>query len=130
MQLGVNHIGHFALTAGLLECVEKAQGRVVTVSSAAHLGATGIDPNVDLHRFTGNSDDGSIDYSPWGAYFKSKLANVLFTKELQKRLDVVGSAVSATCLHPGAVRTELGRYLIEGAPLPLLALAAPVLSHN
>jgi NAD(P)-dependent dehydrogenase (short-subunit alcohol dehydrogenase family) len=95
LQFGTNHLGHFALTNLLLE---RAAGRVVTVSSTGH-------------RF------GSIDfddlnwerkpYKAWRAYGQSKLANLLFTAELQRRLTAAGSAVLATAAHPGYASTNL-----------------------
>jgi NAD(P)-dependent dehydrogenase (short-subunit alcohol dehydrogenase family) len=95
LQFGTNHLGHFALTNLLLEHVT---GRVVTVASGAH-------------RF------GSIDfddlnwerkpYKAWRAYGQSKLANLLFTAELQRRLTAEGSAVLATAAHPGYASTNL-----------------------
>ena len=95
LQLATNHLGHFALSNLLLEHVT---GRVVTVSSGAH-------------RF------GSIDfedlnwerkpYRAWRAYGQSKLANLLFTSELQRRLEQSGSDVIATAAHPGYAATNL-----------------------
>ena len=99
MQLGVNHLGHFALTNLLLPCI-RASGtaRIVNVSSLAH------------KRGVINFDDINLQkkYSPWVAYRQSKLANVLFTKELAKKL--AGSDVTTYALHPGAIKTELGRH--------------------
>ncbi|XP_037714196.1 retinol dehydrogenase 13-like [Drosophila subpulchrella] len=98
MQLGVNHMGHFLLTHLLLDVLKKtAPSRIVNVSSLAHLyGSINID---DL-----NSEK---SYSRTGAYSQSKLANVLFTRELAKRLE--GTGVTTNSLHPGAVDTELTR---------------------
>lgn len=94
-QFGVNHLGHFALTNLLLEHVT---GRVVTVSSGLHRLSGGIDfdnPNLEGR------------YTPYRAYGQSKLANLLFTLELQRRLDEVGSPVLATAAHPGYAATNL-----------------------
>jgi NAD(P)-dependent dehydrogenase (short-subunit alcohol dehydrogenase family) len=95
LQFGTNHLGHFALTNLLLEHVT---GRVVTVSSTAH-------------RF-GRIDFEDLDwernpYKAWRAYGQSKLANLLFTAELQRRLTAVGSRVLATAAHPGYAATNL-----------------------
>ncbi|WP_285729664.1 oxidoreductase [Nocardiopsis sp. ATB16-24] len=97
-QFGVNHLGHFALTNLLLEQVT---GRVVTVSSSLHRMAKGID-----------FDDVAMDrgYSPYKAYARSKLANLLFTLELQRRLEDAGSTVLATAAHPGYATTDLHGY--------------------
>jgi NAD(P)-dependent dehydrogenase (short-subunit alcohol dehydrogenase family) len=95
LQFGTNHLGHFALTNLLLEQVS---GRVVTVSSGAHrMGAIDFD---DLN-WEGRP------YSAWRAYGQSKLANLLFTAELQRRLSEAGSAVLATAAHPGYAATNL-----------------------
>lgn len=98
MQLGVNHMGHFLLTNLLLDVLKKsAPSRIVNVSSLAHTrGAINVD---DL-----NSEK---SYSEADAYSQSKLANVLFTRELAKRLE--GTGVTVNALHPGVVDTELAR---------------------
>src|SRR4029453_6422961 len=94
-QIGTNHLGHFALTNLLLPRVTE---RVVTVSSQMHL--MGYVSLTDL-----NSK--SRPYSAWLAYGQSKLANLLFTKELQRRLDAAGSKVKAHAAHPGYSATNL-----------------------
>jgi NAD(P)-dependent dehydrogenase (short-subunit alcohol dehydrogenase family) len=95
LQFGTNHLGHFALTNLLLPHVT---GRVVTVSSTGH-------------RFGGiDFDDLQWErkpYKPWQAYGQSKLANLLFTSELQRRLNEAGSPVLATAAHPGYAATNL-----------------------
>jgi NAD(P)-dependent dehydrogenase (short-subunit alcohol dehydrogenase family) len=97
LQFGTNHLGHFALTNLLLPHVA-AGGRVVTVSSDAHrVGAIDFDDlNWERRR-----------YRPWRAYGQSKLANLLFTGELQRRLTEAGSTVKATAAHPGYAATNL-----------------------
>ena len=97
-QLGTNHLGPFALTNLLLPQIT---GRVVTVSSLAHRGASidFDDPNWTTRR-----------YRPWAAYSQSKLANLLFTLELQRRLTAEGSSVRALAAHPGVASTELGAH--------------------
>ncbi|XP_011196517.2 retinol dehydrogenase 13 isoform X1 [Zeugodacus cucurbitae] len=100
MQLGVNHMGHFLLTNLLLDLLKKSvPSRIVTVSSLAH--TRGEINTGDL-----NSDKA---YNPGRAYNQSKLANILFTRELAKRLE--GTGVSANALHPGVVDTELFRHM-------------------
>ena len=99
LHLGTNHFGHFALTCLLLPGIT---GRVVTVASNAHKGAT-----LDL-------DDPNWErrpYRPGAAYGQSKLANLLFTLELQRRLDEAGSPLLAVAAHPGAATTGLNRHL-------------------
>jgi NAD(P)-dependent dehydrogenase (short-subunit alcohol dehydrogenase family) len=95
LQFGTNHLGHFALTNLLLPNVT---GRVVTLSSSVHqIGAIDFaDLNWERKR-----------YRPWRAYGQSKLANLLFTTELQRRLTQAGSPVKATAAHPGYAATNL-----------------------
>jgi len=98
MQFGTNHLGHFALT-GLLLPVLKAtpNARVVTVSSFAHTAG-------DIHF-----DDLQWEqkYDKWGAYAQSKLANLLFAYELQRRLDAAGIKLISAACHPGYAATNL-----------------------
>lgn len=94
-QFGVNHLGHFALTNLLLKHVT---GRVVTVSSQMHQLARGI------HFEDVNFERG---YTPYRAYAQSKLANLLFTLELQRRLEQAGSDVLSVASHPGYAATNL-----------------------
>jgi len=101
-QLGVNHLGHFALTGLLLPTLEATQGsRVVSTSSLAHNNGT-------IHF-----DDLAAEkkYSKLGRYGQSKLANLLFTYELDRRLRSKGSSTIAVAVHPGASDTELARSL-------------------
>ena len=101
-QFGVNHLGCFALTALLLpRLAENAGGRVVVTSSLAHRrGRIAWD---DL-----NAEQG---YSTGQRYSDSKLANLLFVAELDRRLRAAGSPVSAIACHPGVASTELARHL-------------------
>ncbi|CAM5374840.1 oxidoreductase [Streptomyces griseomycini] len=96
MQFGTNHLGHFALTNLLLPHVTD---RVVTLSSSAHRwgGATIEFDDLDL----------TARYTPQRAYAQSKLANLLFTLELQRRLSEAGSPVRALAAHPGYAATNL-----------------------
>ncbi|WP_067691265.1 oxidoreductase [Nocardia jejuensis] len=98
MQFGTNHLGHFALTGLLLD---RISDRVVTVSSWAHrFGRVNLgDPNWQRRR-----------YDRWLAYGQSKLANLLFTAELQRRLATTGSEKIAVAAHPGFATTELGHH--------------------
>ena len=97
-QIGTNHFGHFALTNLLLKkLAASAPSRVVTVSSVMHKqGKIDFDINYDKKS-----------YSDSGAYNQSKLANILFTKELRKR--AVDHGITAYALHPGVVTTDLSR---------------------
>lgn len=106
LAFGTNHVGHFQLTRLLLERLRRsAPARVVTVSSRAHARVSGIDWSV-LQRPT-RSLTGMREYGV------SKLANVLFSAELARRLD--GSGVSSYALHPGVIATEIWREI----PKPL-----------
>jgi NAD(P)-dependent dehydrogenase (short-subunit alcohol dehydrogenase family) len=94
-QIGTNHLGHFALTNLLLPHVTD---RVVTVASGAHRGGSISLDDLNWQR---------RKYRPWSAYQQSKLANLLFTLELQRRLAGAGSAVRAIAAHPGYAATNL-----------------------
>lgn len=97
MQMGTNHLGHFALTAELLPLVEAASGRVVSVSSmAARRG------RMELDDFMGEDS-----YRKWDVYSQTKLANLLFTLELERRLRASDAAAIAAACHPGWAATNL-----------------------
>jgi NAD(P)-dependent dehydrogenase (short-subunit alcohol dehydrogenase family) len=120
LQIGTNHLGHFALTSLLFPALAKSRGaRVVNVASLAHRSAR--------IRF----DDLQSDkrYSAWGAYGQSKLANLLFTLELQKRATAAGLDLLVVAAHPGFSATSLqqngfnlakptlsGRFLVKVTP--------------
>ncbi|KAI8128602.1 hypothetical protein FF38_09969 [Lucilia cuprina] len=100
MQLGVNHMGHFLLTNLLLDLLKKSSpSRIVVLSSLAH---TRGEINIGDLNSEKSYDEGK-------AYNQSKLANVLFTRELAKRLE--GTGVTVNALHPGVVDTELFRHM-------------------
>jgi NAD(P)-dependent dehydrogenase (short-subunit alcohol dehydrogenase family) len=95
LQLGTNHLGHFALTNLLLDQIT---GRVVTISSTAHRVG-----QIDFEDLNWERKP----YRAWRAYGQSKLANLLFTAELQRRLTAAGSSVLAMAAHPGYAATNL-----------------------
>ena len=103
LQIGTNHLGHFALTGLVLDRLLTTPGsRVVTVSSGAHrMGAIDLD-DLQFERRR---------YRPTTAYGQSKLANLLFTYELQRRLTAARASTIAVAAHPGASRTELTRTM-------------------
>jgi WW domain-containing oxidoreductase len=111
-QFFTNHIGHFALVTGLLPELT-AQGRVVMVSSDAHRRA----PRAGIEF---DNLSGERGYRPWTAYGQSKLANLLFARELSRRLP--GPHQTANALHPGVIATNLTRSL------PVVDLAMRVLT--
>jgi NAD(P)-dependent dehydrogenase (short-subunit alcohol dehydrogenase family) len=98
LQFGTNHLGHFALAAQLLPLMERREdARVVAVSSGAH--HTG--------RIRFDDLQGERRYFRWTAYGQSKLANLLFALELDRRLRVAGSTVKSVAAHPGYAATNL-----------------------
>lgn len=101
LQFFTNHIGHFILVTGLLEQLTDT-GRVVMLSSAAHLRA----PSEGIQFDNLSGDKG---YSGWRAYGQSKLANLLFAKELARRF--AGTQKTANAVHPGVIHTNLGRHM-------------------
>lgn len=115
LQFFTNHIGHFILVTSLLDSLAD-KGRVVIVSSDAHNGA----PSEGI-QFDNLS--GERGYRPWASYGQSKLANLLFAKQLAKRL--AGTGKTANSLHPGVIHTNLARSMnpiAKGA----LAIAGPL----
>lgn len=130
LHLGVNHLGHFAFVGQVLPALLAAtDGRVVTISSAMHRMA-GLDlDDLDWERSR---------YNSWLAYGRSKLANLLFMAELQRRLEVAGSAAISVGAHPGYTDSNLaasgfamrggvtGRILAAGARAAGAVVAQPV----
>ncbi len=113
LQFGVNHLGHFALTGHLLPKLQAQAGaRIVNVSSLAH--RNGHIDYADIHA--------DRAYSRMGRYSMSKLANLLFTIELQRKLKAAGSSTICVACHPGGSATDLGRHI----PRPLALLLAPL----
>jgi NAD(P)-dependent dehydrogenase (short-subunit alcohol dehydrogenase family) len=117
MQFGVNHLGHFALTAHVLDKLRATDSsRVVSISSNGHKPG----------RIDFDDPNSEKKYSPWGAYFQSKLANLLFTRELQRRLTAGDLDVVAVAAHPGGSRTNLGHESAGGILSALMAATRPV----
>jgi len=107
-QIGINHFGHFRLTNLLLpkmkETAEKSgEGRIVNVSSEAHtMGSKTLDfDDINLRNYN--------SYGTWKAYGQSKLANIIFSNELNLRLKNDKIPITACSLHPGVIQTELLR---------------------
>ncbi|MEO0812612.1 MAG: SDR family oxidoreductase, partial [Myxococcota bacterium] len=98
-QFGVNHLGHFLLCGLLFDRVERSQGRIVVVGSNAYrMGLRAI--QFDDLSFEGN-------YTAWNAYAQSKLAQMMFAYELQRRVRAADKSVQVLVCHPGASRTNL-----------------------
>lgn len=101
-QFGVNHLAHFALTAHLIEVLKSTDNsRVVALSSIAHKSAS-----IDLDNLNAEKN-----YSKFGAYGQSKLACLLFAKELNRKLEKAGNNSIAVAAHPGVSNTELMRFM-------------------
>jgi NAD(P)-dependent dehydrogenase (short-subunit alcohol dehydrogenase family) len=101
LQFGTNHLGHFALAAQLLPLLRRTPGaRLVVVSSGVHHGGRIDFDDLNCER---------KGYSAWRAYAQSKLANLLFALELQRRLAAAGDALVVTAAHPGYTATDLQR---------------------
>ena len=114
LQFGTNHLGHFALTGLLLPVMEgREDARVVTLSSGAHKGG----------RISFDNLRGGRRYFRWRAYAQSKLANLLFALELDRRLRAAGSTVKSLAAHPGYSATNLQS---SGPPTVDALLMAPV----
>ena len=123
LQFGTNYLGHFALTAHLLPLLRRGRApRVVTVSSFANrTGAIDFDDLQSERR-----------YKPMAAYGQSKLANLLFSLELQRRSDAAGWGLSSVAAHPGLARTDLiPNSLRRTSPLGLLrTFMGPILFQS
>jgi retinol dehydrogenase-12 len=99
LMFGVNHLGHFAFTTALLDCLTRSKARIVNVASDAHYAAKGV--NFDQLRRPARGITGMNEYAV------SKLCNVLFTQELARRL--AGTGVTSYSLHPGVVGSDIWR---------------------
>jgi NAD(P)-dependent dehydrogenase (short-subunit alcohol dehydrogenase family) len=138
-QFFTNHIGHFLLVTGLLSRLAPG-GRIVMLSSEAHRGAPKAGIEFDNLR-------GERSYRPWTAYGQSKLANLLFARELSRRLP--GARQLANALHPGLIATNLFRgtpklmqagldvltpialkSIAQGAATPCYVAVHPALTEN
>lgn len=119
LQIGTNHLGHFALTGLLLPAISP-QGRVVTVSSGAH------------RRGRINFEDlqSERSYGRWTAYSQSKLANLLFMRELDRRLRARGSAVRSVAAHPGYAATNLQSAVATGIEARMMAFGNLVFAQS
>ncbi|MEE2732318.1 MAG: oxidoreductase [Pseudomonadota bacterium] len=119
-QIGINHFGHFALTGLLLPALLKQPGsRIVTVSSIAHRAG-----NL-------NFDDLFFERRAYGkhkAYGQSKLANLVFARELERRLNLAGTQTISVAVHPGVSNTSLGQYRTETPSSRIVSRLAQLLT--
>ncbi len=118
-QLFTNHVGHFILITELLDTLAE-DGRVVMLSSAAHTQAPKV--GIELDNLGGTQG-----YSPWKAYGQSKLANLLFARELATRFEGTGRVANA--VHPGVIATNLGRHM-NPALVIAMSIANPLFMKN
>jgi NAD(P)-dependent dehydrogenase (short-subunit alcohol dehydrogenase family) len=119
-QFGTNHLGHFALTGLLMPQLLSAPApRVVTVASLAHRNGT-----IAFHDLQSEKS-----YSPWGAYGASKLANILFAKELARRARAAGSKLASLPVHPGVSQTSIvaNGPGVKGLKMVIFKALGPVL---
>ena len=98
-QLGVNHFGHFLLCGLLFERIEASAGRIVVVGSNGY--------KMGLKRIKFEDLNFDKNYTPWASYAQSKLAQMVFAYELQRRIEVANKSVRVQVCHPGASRTNL-----------------------
>jgi NAD(P)-dependent dehydrogenase (short-subunit alcohol dehydrogenase family) len=98
-QLGVNHFGHFLLCGLLFERIEESEGRIVVVGSNAY--------KMGLKRIQFEDLNFDKNYTAWNSYAQSKLAQMMFAYELQRRIRAAGKSVQVQVCHPGASRTNL-----------------------
>ena len=98
-QLGVNHFGHFLLCGLLFERIEESEGRIVVVGSNAY--------KMGLKRIQFEDLNFDENYTAWNSYAQSKLAQMMFAYELQRRIRAAGRSVQVQVCHPGASRTNL-----------------------
>lgn len=116
-QLGVNHFGHFLLCGLLFERVEESGGRIVVV------GSNGYKMGIKRIQFEDLNFD--KNYTPWGSYAQSKLAQMVFAYELQRRVQAAGKSVQVQVCHPGASRTSLIKGKANRTTKILWALLSP-----
>lgn len=116
LQFFTNHIGHFILVTGLLDRLAD-DGRVVMLSSGAHRAAP--PGGIDFDNLAGEKS-----YKDWTAYGQSKIANLLFAKELARKL--AGTKKTANALHPGVIKTNLARNMTNPLAGFAFALAGPI----
>ena len=106
MQFGVNHLGHFYLTYLLWNLLKKSpEPRITTTSSLAHERNGSVLDFDDLNAIH--------NYDPMNAYRRSKFANVVFAKELQRKMDEAGIEGRSVSVHPGVVRTDLVNHMLD-----------------
>jgi len=122
LQVGTNHVGHFLLTKELLPLIDN-NGRIVNVSSLAHTRSKPLTQEIFFRK--------ESEYDTQAVYAQSKLSNIYFTKELQRRLQQDGKNITVVALHPGVIATELSRHMpkviqVLMGPLTNIILKTPI----
>lgn len=121
-QLGVNHFGHFLLCGLLFDRIEQSAGRVVVVGSNAY--------RMGLRRIQFEDLNFDRNYTAWNAYAQSKLAQMMFAYELQRRVEATGRNVTVQVCHPGASRTNLLKDTASTFNKIVWAILAPVIAQS
>ena len=121
-QLGVNHFGHFLLCGLLFERVEASGGRIVVVGSNAY--------KMGLKRIQFEDLNFDENYTAWNAYAQSKLAQMMFAYELQRRIQAAGSSAQVQVCHPGASRTNLLKDTASRFNKILWAISSRVIAQS
>ena len=121
-QLGVNHFGHFLLCGLLFKRIEESQGRVVVVGSNAY--------KMGLKRIKFEDLNFDKDYTAWNSYAQSKLAQMIFGYELQRRVQAAGKNVVVQVCHPGASRTNLLQDTASSFNKILWSVLAPLIAQS
>lgn len=118
-QFATNYVGHFLVVRKWMDWIRKSGTRVVSISSGAHYMT--YSKGIDFKRVTSD-----LKYDPLSAYGQSKLANILFSKELAEKLE--GSNATSNVIHPGMVQSELGRHIEKSFTIPMAIVALPILA--
>ena len=123
IQIGTNHLGHFALTGLLLHCLKNTKGsRVINVSSLGHKFGKMIFDNFMFEKG---------DYSIMKAYGRSKLSNLLFTYELQRKFEKFNIDCIAVAAHPGVAKSNLAKYVTKKLLYKIgMAISSSIMSQN
>ncbi|WP_163132740.1 SDR family oxidoreductase [Agarivorans sp. Alg241-V36] len=121
-QLGVNHFGHFLLCGLLFERIEASQGRIVVVGSNAY--------KMGLKKIQFDDLNFDANYTAWNSYAQSKLAQMMFAYELQRRIKATGKLVQVHVCHPGASRTNLLKDTASTFNKILWALLSRVIAQS
>ncbi|MGH1347735.1 MAG: SDR family oxidoreductase [Nannocystales bacterium] len=121
-QLGVNHFGHFLLCGSLFERIEASEGRIVVVGSNAY--------KMGLKTIQFEDLNFDKNYSAWDSYAQSKLAQMMFAYELQRRIQVAGKSVQVQVCHPGASRTNLLQDTASTFNKIVWSLVSPLIAQS